>query len=150
MALHCEFAKMKKDPGMLMSRWITAVRDVVHQIKDLKGNVLDEDIMVVLTGSLPDAYTPLVVQLDAVEESARTIRSVITCLIGEEHCQAGEKSGDQGDDVLAFYAPSKKHKVISKITCFGCGVKGHYKSDCPVKEKMEMLGKPAEAKARLY
>jgi hypothetical protein len=70
MALCQEFTKMKKNHDMLMSKWIMLVCDVAHQIKDLKGDVPDEEIIVTLTNSLPDSYTPLVVHLDTMDESA--------------------------------------------------------------------------------
>jgi hypothetical protein len=61
---------MKKNHDMPMSKWITSVRDVACQIKDLKGNVPDEEIIVTLTNLLPDSYTPLVVHLDTMDKSA--------------------------------------------------------------------------------
>jgi hypothetical protein len=132
MALRREFAKMKKQPDIPMSKWITSVRDVARQIKDLNGDVPDEEIIVILTNSLPESYKPLVVQLDAMEESARTLSGVITRLIGEERHQVGEKGADQQvDEPLALSAMKKKRKDRSEITCFGCGVKGHYRSECP-------------------
>jgi hypothetical protein len=58
---------------MPMSTWIVSVCDVARQIKDLKGDVPDEEIIVILT--------PLAADLDAMEESARTLGSVITHLM---------------------------------------------------------------------
>jgi hypothetical protein len=60
MALRRGFAEMP------MSKWVISVRDVARQIKGLKGDVPDEEVIVVLTDSLPDLYAPLVIQLDAV------------------------------------------------------------------------------------
>jgi hypothetical protein len=131
MALHRGFAKMMKTPEMPMSKWITSVRDVACQIKDLGGDLPDEEIIVVLTNSLLESYSPLVVQLDAMEESARTLGSVITWLIGEERRQAEDKDKNGEDTSLALSA--KKRRDRSEITCFSCGVKGHYKSECSAK-----------------
>jgi hypothetical protein len=69
MVLRCELFAMKKDPGISMSTWITLVHDVARQIKELNGDVLDEDLVVILTSSLPDSYRPLVVQLDAMKKA---------------------------------------------------------------------------------
>ena len=145
MALRRELSKMKKDPGMSMSMWIAAVRDVARQIKDLGGEVLDDEVIVVLTSSLPDSYTPLVVHLDSLSDSTRTISSTITRLVGEERRQAGERGTDHEDSALAFHAPRWKRKDISEVTCFGCGEKGHYRSECPAKA----TEKPAGAKGSL-
>jgi hypothetical protein len=69
---------MKKDPGISMSTWITSVHDVVHQIKELNSDVLDEDLVIILTSSLLDLYRPLVIQLDTMEEKAQMLSHVIT------------------------------------------------------------------------
>jgi len=49
MALRRELSKMKKDPEMSMSKWVTSVRDIARQIKDLKGDIPDEEIIVIIT-----------------------------------------------------------------------------------------------------
>jgi hypothetical protein len=127
MALRRELLNMKKDPEMPMSTWITSVRDVAQRIKDLKGDVPDEGIMAVLMNSLPESYAPLVIQLDAMEESARTLSHVITRLIAEEWRQK-----DRGD---APIAPKRRRRDRSDITCFECGGKGHFRSECSKKRE---------------
>ena len=70
------------------------------------------------------------------EEKDRTISNVITCLIGEECCQEGEKDQekdqekDREEEVLALVA-ARRRRDCSEITCFGCGKKGHFCSECP-------------------
>lgn len=136
-ALRRELAKMKKDPEMPMSKWVISVRDLARQIKDLKGDISDEEIIVVLTDSLPDSYAPLVFQLDAMEEKDRPLSHVITRLIEEVRRQT---EGRNREDPLALAAAAKnKRKDRSKITCFGCGEKGHYRSECQ-QEKEKLRG----------
>ena len=143
MALRRELTKMKKAPEMPMSKWVTSVRDLARQIKDLKGDIPDEEIIVILTNSLSASYAPLVVQLDSMEEKDRTLSYVITQLIREERRQSGDR--DREDTPLALVA-KKEHKNRSEITCFGCGEKGHYCPECQQekeKEKPERQRKPA-------
>ena len=84
------------------------------------------------TNSLPESYAPLIVQLDAMEESHRTISHVITRLIGEERRQAGEEwEKDREEDSLALLAARRRRRDRSEVICFGCGEKGHYRSNCP-------------------
>jgi len=44
---------MRKDPGISRLKWVSSVRDVARQIKDLKGY---EKVFVVLTNSLSGHY----------------------------------------------------------------------------------------------
>jgi hypothetical protein len=46
----------------------------------------------------------------------------------------------------AASAPAKKKKDKSKVTCFGCGEKGHYKSECPAAETTTGGGQQNEDK----
>jgi len=130
-ALRRKLIKMRKDPKMPMSKWIASVRDVAHQIKGLKGDVPDEEVIVILTNSLPKSYAPLVAQLDNMEETDCTISHVITCLIGEERRQAAgrhqENHPEKGS--LAFHMERRKRR--EEVTCFRCGKRGHYRSNCP-------------------
>ena len=133
MVLRCKLANMKWGPHLSMSTWITSVRDIARQIQDLKGDVAEEDIIVILTNSLPETYGPLVVQLDVMEEKEHTLSHVITCLVGEECRQNGDK--DWEEDTIALAATWKPRRDRADITCFGCGEKGHYRNECPkVKE----------------
>ena len=137
MALRREFARMKKSADMPMSKWVTSVRDVARQIKDLKGELPDEEVIVILTNSLPESYAPLVVQLDALEESQRTLSQVITRLIGEERRQS---ANEDREDVSVAFVTKKTRRDRSEVTCFGCGEKGHYKSECPNGQPKKPVG----------
>ena len=92
----------------------------------------DDEVIVILTNSLPESYRPLVVHLDSMEEKDRTISNVITRLIGEERRQEGEKDRekDREEEVLALVA-ARRRRDCSEITCFGCGEKGHFRFECP-------------------
>jgi len=130
-ALRRKLVNMRKDPKMPMSKWIASVRDVAHQIKDLKGDVPDEEVIVILTNSLPKSYAPLVAQLDTMAETDCTISYVITRLIGEERRQAGgrHQENDPEKGPLALRAARRKRR--EELTCFRCGKRGHYRSNCP-------------------
>jgi hypothetical protein len=131
-ALRRKLARMRKDPKTPMSKWITSVRDVVCQIKDLGGDVPDEEVIVILTNSLPESYAPLVNQLDTMAETDCTINHVITRLIGEERCQARDKDREKGQEgVVTFLAARRKRRDPSEVTCYACGKKGHYRTNCP-------------------
>jgi len=129
---------MQKDPKTPMSKWITSVRDVARQIKDLKGDVPDEEVIVVLPDELPPGVLRAVgCPLGAMVETDRTISHVITRLIGEERRQAGRDQGNDLEEVsLGLLAAKRKRRDRSDITC------GHFRSNCPEEQEQEVYRKP--------
>ena len=113
---------MQKNPEMPISKWVTSVRDVVRQIKDLKGDIPDEEITLILTNSLSESYAPLVVQLDTMGESHRTLGHVITLLIGEGRCHTMH---------FACARCEEHTQRPPRDYLFRMWRKGHFRSDCP-------------------
>jgi hypothetical protein len=107
--------------------------------------VPDEEVIVTLTTSLPESYALLVVQLDAMGETDRTIGHVITSLIGEERRQAMNE--DREDTPITLVA-RKACRDRNDITRFGCGRKGHYCSECPKHGQQGQAGRGAQPPPR--
>jgi hypothetical protein len=117
--------------NLSMRNWVTTVKNVVQRILDLDGKVEDEEVIVVLTSSLPSTYGPLIVALDGLPEEALTLDLTIARLINEE----ARQNAAEDSISLALAAKSLKtdraKRNVTDITCFNCRNKGHYASDCP-------------------
>ena len=121
-----------------MESWIGEVRGLANRLKAIDVDVSDEDIIVVLTASLPTSYTSVVISFDALDNSKLTLEFVITRLLNEEGRQATPsfspadvKTETSDADTTALHVS----KFRSDVQCFYCLLKGHYASVCPQKEK---------------
>lgn len=132
MSLRRELHTMRFDDQTLsMPAWISGVQDVVRRIVDLGGTVDDEEVIVVLTQSLPASFQPLIVVLDGLPEDELTVDYVVSRLVREDARQHGS---DNPTDAAFSARSSGKPRVkrdVKDITCFKCQKKGHFKSDCP-------------------
>lgn len=135
MSLRRRLHKMKYDDFLepTMRAWITAVQDIVQRIRDLEGEVPDEDVIVILTESLPQSYDSLIVSLDGIPESELSLDLVIGRLIKEEARQNSPEP--PSSSALTARAPATVPRVkrdVKDITCWRCHNKGHYESNCPL------------------
>ena len=69
---------MMKDPDKLMSHWIVAVKQVAYRLTEIGEMATDEDIIVVLTLSLPTSYESFTITLDSTPFDQLTLDYVIT------------------------------------------------------------------------
>lgn len=134
LALRRSFLFMTKQPDQSMQSWISQVRGAAHRLEDAEAEASDEDIILVLTQGLPSDYDNFVVSLDATAASNLTLDYVITRLLNEESRQIASATPTpvvKTEPSSALTATARIRRDIRDITCFLCGLKGHYQSHCP-------------------
>ena len=105
--------------------------------------IIDENIILTLTAGLPESYATLIVRLDNLPPNELTLSNVITRLLNEEVRQNAHKDVVEVSGAVYSVQDAKNKKIktqLSKVTCYNCGKKGHYKSNCPVPKKENEIG----------
>ena len=130
LALRREFLYMQKREDQVMNAWISDVKNAAFRLESSGVAVIDEDVILALTAGLPESYSTFIVALDNLSTDQLTLPNVVTRLLNEEVRQ--NHSTPSSDEALAVQIKSDKKKTsLCDITCYNCGGKGHYKSDCP-------------------
>jgi transposase InsO family protein len=125
---------LKLEPGEKMKDFFTRFDEITRELK-ASGAKLDEaDIRSSLTINLPDEYDPLITALENIENlSIEVLKARL--MAEEEKKLARENRASDPVNSNAMYmnkGRSQHKKVVDKknITCYQCGKKGHFKSEC--------------------
>jgi gag-polypeptide of LTR copia-type/Domain of unknown function (DUF4219) len=116
-----------------MASWIGRVKAMRFELEAIGVKISDEDIILVLTNGLPGGYEQFVIALDATRPEDITLGNIIMRLANEEGrremnvVKKEEEKNRLGESALAA---KKECCDRSEITCFGCGKKGHFRSEC--------------------
>jgi hypothetical protein len=151
LALRRRFYSLRKRENQTMANWISTVRSLGFALEEIDVNVDDEDLILVLTMGLPSTYEGVINQLDSLdidpdsEESTTgsvlTLNYVVTRLLNAESrinaaphlntesIAAAATMSSERPGTRKSHAGELNH--LSRITCFGCGQKGHYFINCP-------------------
>ena len=131
-----KFFTARKKANEPMSAWISRIRGIANHLNEIGAKVDNEEIILALTMGLPDHYNNLIISLDS--STQLEIDTVITRLLNEEIRQEalpGDGPRYQGSQPrpgeIALAAATRDRSAKSHITCFRCGEKGHYRSECP-------------------
>ena len=67
------FLSMRKEEAQPMHAWIAAVQSVIHKLADTSTEVLEDNIIIILTLGLPPSCKNFVITLDATPDNQFTL-----------------------------------------------------------------------------
>jgi hypothetical protein len=128
--------KLHLEQNEAMATYIARARQLAKLLSEAGHTLSKDDLLLAITAGLPHSYNPFLVSLDTLPDSEHTLDGVIPRLINEFTRQslsytprARTQTVPASDDAMAITTITRR--PISEITCFKCGQKGHYQSNCP-------------------
>lgn len=115
--------------GESITNHLKNMKEITDRLSAIKASVSEEDQVVTLLGSLPTRFDNLVTVLEA--KSDLSLESVKQALINKEQKQ-GQGGKSSADSALRAAGAIR---VGGDRNCFKCGKPGHYKYECPYKNK---------------
>ena len=137
---------LKLTSGVSVHEHIKKYVEIFSELAVLGDAVEEEDRVIYLLASLPDAYNTLVTALEA-QEQVPSWEVVTEKLLNEEVKQKSKPSTRDSHGALVRKASSSSEKRV--ISCYECGKTGHIRRNCRVflKKKKEAEVKPKAAVA---
>jgi len=106
---------------------ISQIQNLVFKLKVLEEEISDSMLISKIMTVLPEKYKHFSSAWDSTSKDDKTIENLISRLCQEED---KIKMGSKEETPVTFRANMKENKDYNGITCFGCGQKGHIKSQC--------------------
>jgi hypothetical protein len=109
------------------------VRKIWDQLTAAGHEVKEGDVLLSMLAGLPPSYDSLVNVLET-SNGTLSLADVVSKLLVVEQRITRQEADDSHPAETALYtcvdrAPKPDHK--SKVKCFECGKRGHYKRECP-------------------
>ena len=136
--------------GTEMETHLKHMKEITDKLAAIGAPISEEDQIVTLLGSLPRSYCTLVTALEARGNDGLTLSFVQQALIHEEQKLNGRLAsrrdispGRHKTSALVGAHASRREK----LKCFGCGIEGHIRRNCPRRKNQESRTKqPHKAK----
>lgn len=136
--LQRKLRNMKFTSKESLNSYIVEFEKTVAELKNAGGKIDDLEVVSQLLASISEPqYQSIVTAIDILfsqDSNSVTLDFVKRKLLAEEQRQ---KSGDKSENSssAAFYSGHKNVKKKFPFKCYGCGQRGHKKSDCRNKNK---------------
>jgi len=120
----------------MLQEHVSTIREIADRLTGLRDSPSETLLVAVLMLSLPDSYNSLIISLDTHPDKNNFDFVVQRCL-NEEARQFANSGVQSSTENAAFQADLKSCRDRKDITCFNCGKKGHYRSECEESKKEE-------------
>ena len=110
----------------------TKLDNMRNQISAMGKNFMDEEYASILLGSLPSCYASTTSGMNAAAyySGQPTTPNGVVKLITNEYNRWMITQGKSGNSLEEAFASQDRKIDCSKVECYNCHKKGHYKSEC--------------------
>lgn len=144
--------------GQSIEQHINHIKEIAEELESINSPVTEDDLVLVILGSLPEAYNNLITSLESRADADLSLDFVWTRLTHEEtKLKEVNGSGNTAEDALFTSKMGKKYgngengeekgrngrTKRNNVKCFNCNKMGHYSRDCRSPRKKEHAN-PAE------
>lgn len=133
-----QLGRLKMKEGESMRNHLVCFDDLIRQLRVAGAELKEPDMVVMLFGTLPESYDPLITALENLGDDDLTLDVVKQRLLGEEVKQLDRHQDGTSEKPNAFVG-EKDRTTFKKFNgkCHRCGKKGHMKKDCRQKNHSE-------------
>ena len=115
--------------GTPVEQHLKLMKDITDKLAAIEAPISEEDQVVTLLGSLPRSFATLVTAIET-RVGGVSLDYVQQGLIHEEMKQS-ELSGQLNEAESALTGAFRRDAPCDRPTCYGCGVVGHVRRNCP-------------------
>lgn len=134
MFLRRELLSLKMKENEQLENHLLKFNKIVRQLKAVGANMEDEDVICQLLLSLPKTFDQVVTALETMKAEDLTMEFVkgrlLDCELKRQLNILNEKHSEEHPTAML----GSKNKVV---TCYLCGKKGHYQSECPQNKRVK-------------
>lgn len=116
-----------------LEEYVTEIMSVSQKLADISHPIEDEFIGVLMLRGLPSSFKPLVMGLQS--SNQKITSDLVKNMLLQEDIKQGTAESSSADAAFAAKTSNYNKKPRKVVRCYGCGLLGHKKPNCPNKPR---------------
>jgi len=136
-----QYFRAQMEEGTSLEQHLKHMKELTDRLSAIGAAISEEDQVVTLLGSLPSCYATVVTALETRVEDVDMVFVQQALMNEEQKLQSAEAgvTSRAGTSALVGKHKRKGAQNTKKFKCYACGEYGHFRNECPNKEKSEVM-----------